>query len=468
MVFGLAPFVTASLLQLFASPPWVPRADEFRLLWEVEAVLLGLVVAVAVFGLQVILDTSLRVVSSTAGASFLAAIKAGLILVAGTGITATADADLDRLPWLRLEFSVLSVLWLGMLAVGLSEAIRSSSPRVVAEMLANLVAHMTKKRAANDIVRRAGSSAIADLVAAAGASNPFWFTSSSRGGRTMAVRTQSGGFLMDIHTARLSSGLHLAHANARVELVLRFMESISSEQVIARASGRVRPLSAERIRSSLYFEKSRDDKSQDLLGELHLVAVRSLLSKVSGLKPVLNAYQSALQHYAMVWTSVVPRLEWAHVDAGLRWDDGPVGQIYESVRDLLTQVSERSSRDDVYSLSYFPIGVAQRAVEWRAPAYFQLLDLYPLMYRIAPIVGGSQGAALKDRSWRHLIEALWLLLPRYARDDGLPIDVDVLRQAQDRVRRALGMLLDAAISAGDVTFAADVIQRWRRAERDDG
>jgi hypothetical protein len=220
------------------------------------------------------------------------------------------------------------------------------------------------------------------------------------------------------------------------------------------------------VNSALYFVDAPNEDLDEILEELERLGREAITSSSGGIERVLDGYEAALDRYASVWTKIVPRLESSHLGDLIR-DTGPVAEIHDALRKLITSVTSNSNIEDVYTLSYFPVRIAQRAIRWNAPAYLQLLDLYPSMYRQSRSIAGGPSVALRDRSWRHPIEALWLQFPSLNRPTSVPVDVEMIELAKVQVRSALQSVIDAALSAGDTAFATDVIKRWKRAERED-
>jgi hypothetical protein len=142
LAFGLAPFVLASIAGLAGSSPQID--NEFAsTAWLVEATVLGLVVAIAVFGLQIILDSSLRVITSIAGARFLASLKSGVVLVTVTGISVFEGSHGPFFGWLRAFTVWLGLVWAAVVAIGLSDAVGAASPKTLAKMIGDALSQLS-------------------------------------------------------------------------------------------------------------------------------------------------------------------------------------------------------------------------------------------------------------------------------------------------------------------------------------
>jgi hypothetical protein len=205
-----------------------------------------------------------------------------------------------------------------------------------------------------------------------------------------------------------------------------------------------------------------------IMDQLQRLALTAIRSGAEGTDNVLGFYETALQRYAAVWIGVVGSFSKEYSDPGLTWSRSPLGTVRLSVGRLIQASPVAPSVDDVYSIAYFPMRMAQRAIEWNAPAYLQLLDLYPLMYRVGRDSPGPSDAtrvALTDRSWRHLVEGLGLVLPAMERPNTGPVDVESIAAARVAIRKNLTAVLESAIEFRDLATFATVLKRWRAAER---
>jgi hypothetical protein len=143
----------------------------------------------------------------------------------------------------------------------------------------------------------------------------------------------------------------------------------------------------------------------------------------------------------------------------------PIGEVTRHVGRLIDGAATAPSVDDVYELSYFPLRIASKAVQWNAIAYLSILGLYPLMYRAGRRGGGPGAEALLDRSSRHLLEGLWLVLPAMSRDPFGAPDARASNAAGEALRTNLHRLLEATVDIGDFDTFRQVLRRWKSAER---
>ncbi len=324
------------------------------------------------------------------------------------------------------------------------------------------------RQASEDVIERFGQIVLADVAGRRGMTADLWVFPEPRDMGMQHIRIRQSGRLSDVNLATLDLALTRASiSGVALSLSLPLTREVGPDQLLARSDTEVPAEVRSALLSALRVD-TRGDASAlaELLDALDRLAMDALPTGGTELVGVLAAYEAGLESYAAVWSNVVDTLTPELLNIGLATPRSPLSRIQQSLGRLIEASPRASVVDDVYGLAYFPIRIARRAVRWRAPAYFQLLNLYPLMYSIAfqSAPSGPTRTALLDRSWRHLTEALWLVIPSLARNEPGPVELDLLTQARAVTRTCLANLMFATIETGDFDTYSEAFSAWRAAE----
>jgi hypothetical protein len=283
------------------------------------------------------------------------------------------------------------------------------------------------------------------------------------------VRFAREGWVTDINVPALERA---ARGEARdghaLEVGVRLWDRVGAGALLAQGT---RALPAETVRLVRNAVRVRPVRAApDIRG--HIEALRreaqsSLGPDTTVLDAVLATWEDVLERYATGWRRYVPALESQFVTGLLDESGVPLGAIHESLLELTLASVQTREQEALFNLAYYPIRILRRAIEWRAPAYFSLLDLYPAFYRALAVADGQLfRQRIADRPWVHLVEALEFVLPLsrppYAPDS----DDTILDAARTALRRSLAEVLRAAIRHRDIATLREALRRWRMAEED--
>lgn len=471
--FGALPMlVTLSGAMLFGAPPWSPDPARIDVVWQVQATVLGLIVALTLFGLEVMTRTSLVVILETAVRPFVLALRAGLVVTAVVGIGFLLQPVLTDAGnrWAALASIGAIGTWFLLVAWGIALAFAAAIPRQQTAAITRRLRLAATVRAKGDVTDRYSERVLAAIATASGAEYALWIDPREGDTPGQFVRLDKDGVIADIHLGRLRAGLSDASSMGAVstQVVIRLGTRLYKGHRLVRSDVEIPQATRSRLSSSVFIRpaSSASDQSLELmLEELFRISLMGLRTGSVGIEGSLDGFEASLESYAEVWTAV----EGSLADSPPSFEFGglksPVGEVTRHIGRLIESSPRAPSVDDVYLLSYFPLKIASRAIEWKAPAYFALLSLYPLMYRVAQTASGPAGIALKDRSSRHLLEALWLVIPGIQSREEPPVDAEVAARATEAVRANLLLLLENAIQIQDFATFSSVFRRWRSAER---
>jgi hypothetical protein len=433
-------------------------------LWQVQAAILGLAVAVAIFAYQSMhraTGSRRRLILLT---SFPTAMVSGIALVIITG-AAFAGGDARWAAWLGTFSIALSAPWLLLLMLSVADAPHLSDQRYALRMRLRVLRAMTSQAVGEHVVARAGVEVLDSLMKAEEGALQVWVDDDDPEHRIGAGRS---GVLVDVSLARLREAARdLKAAGGRLEIgALQLGMYLRPLSTIAVGTVEVPEAVRDRVRDSLVVGRAETVSLADDLSDLHDDALQAVESAPDLVDAVLSAYLQVLEDYAAGWKNFSLNLgneqlpQWPEAMAA------PTVDIRKSVLRLFQESLERRARDSASHLAYFPVDLLQRSIQWRAPAYFSLLQLAPSYYWLASqdTVPGDMRAAFRERSWRHLAEAMELLLPGLAKrlgEDYSPL-IDRARVALDETMFAV---LRAAVRNGDWQTFSEGLRRWRIATR---
>jgi hypothetical protein len=238
--------------------------------------------------------------------------------------------------------------------------------------------------------------------------------------------------------------------------------------VIAASNGPVDDGQREQLRRAVLLCSSRKTTLDDDLRDLHDEALDQIgrPSSEDVIDSVLDTYAEVLRDYARAWLTYADEVGSDTLPSYVESPAAPLDAVRMSVHDLFTRSVEASDRPAAFSLAYFPVALATRAIEWRSPGYFPLVSLYPQFYAIANRgqVDPDTRRIFTERSWWHPVEALELMIPALQRT--LEPEAQAFAQRlRAELHRSLFQVLRSCVQRGDMANFREGVRRWRLANR---
>lgn len=451
VVLALAPTIIALGGSLFGPPLWAPTRSQVEALWGVQASLLGFAVALTLFGLERVSELRMGSAASVAGSRLAVSIRSGFVVLGLTSFAVLIPrlAPLDS--WIRMEAAVVAGAWLVITAWGVGLALAATNSSFAINLLSPELWRSVRVTARQEMTERRSMALLRDHVSAAGGEFQPWLWIDEGLAEANLVRTVGSGTVYDVNIPRLRASIQACiSAGAKPTVGVRLGAKLGNAAVIASAQAAI-PQEARRGFAEALILRDTSDFTSDFIEQLHRIASASVKANDGRLDAVLDAYDTALSSYSSEWTAEVGVLLPEHIDSMFTFDRGPSAGIRRSVAKLLREAVQSGSVEDLDALAYFPLRAAQRAIAERSRAYFEFLDLFPFMYRLAgpdPLQSDNH-RFLRDRSWRFLREALTLILPAIRKAGDPSVDPTMVDSATLAVRRNLYAVAREAIRTAD-------------------
>lgn len=457
----------AAILSIAVDPPITVDADGFLTLWQVQATIIGLALALTVFVLESGgLTARLRRDLTTTTRVYQAA-TIGVLLVVVTG-EAVALGHFEFGQWLQFLIWPASLFWAGLVFVAIREVVQITDPVHRVARRRTLLLQQTDTSLGAELVRNVAQSILTKAVEGVGGNASPFGVPHAELPETARVRSRGKGQVTDVNLrAVIRSARAEQIGSAALTLSIRLDEIVGPDTLLAESTRVVPDANRRRIQRAIHL---RTPKATPDIGSgieaLRFEAQSSIGPDTTVLEAVCEAYEAILERYALGWRQYVPGLDAANID-GFRSSSGvPLAAIEMSLYQLADAAVQSGTADAVFQLAYFPVRILQRAVSWQAPAYFRLLALYPALYRFLGRADAALLGRVGERPWLHLVEALEFLLPISQPPYVAESRGDVVDTAGRAIRSSLVDVLRLAVRRGDADTIAEALRRWRIAEED--
>lgn len=460
MIAGAIAVAAALSMTGIAQPEISP--DVIGTVLQVQGALLGLAVAVSVFAYQSIepaTGSHRRLILLT---GYPATIVVGLSLVLLNGAS-FVNQTTEFTGWLGTIAVALSGGWVMLLLLTLSDAPRLQDRRFGIGMRLRVLRRNTAHLVRRQLVVRASAVVLRQRMTAAGGRYDPWLASAAP---VDSIASPRAGLILDINLRKMEQAAReIAEQGGELRLAVGLDQRVGGGAPLATANVAVPPRVRARVEEAVVFGGMPMLSIDDDLSDLHAEALSFLGGGNDILEDILEAYYGVLEQYAVAWQSFVAVLEAGNLPGWLEGQHAPTAPIRDSVARLFKTAVEGRLREAAFSLIYFPIGVMQRAIRWRAPGYFDFLSMYPNFYWLATRewVPTEMRSIFRERAWWHPVEAKDLILPALVRQSP---DAQELVERADRVLdETILTVLRSCIREGDWDNFEEGLRRWRIANR---
>lgn len=437
------PVIAAASLAAAGKPTLIEFSREtIGTLWQVEGALIGLAIALAIYGFESLARSGPIEPAELATLWLPRALYLGLALVATTGIAYFSFPDPNSTPavstlsnWLAIGSIGVASVWLVVLLRALPEAVRVADPGFRTVLRLARVRPLALDAVERRLVELAAANLLVRLAARFGSSSVPWISLDGTEGENKIVRSDRNGYLWDVDLKGLASVLSNTPALA---FTLRVERRISMGQVVGIAAANVSRSTTTRLNRALDLRASpATEPLTQLIGSLRDSAKDDLASRPQRLSDVLDAYSTCLEVFATEWERHVGRMETNQLREPLMPDRTPLGLVLDSVTELMTDAIRRESREAVSALGYFPSRIARIGLEHSSTAYLTSLELSTRFYALGVSMSQSSQAENAKRSWTFVAELIQWILPSARRGYTGPANPELVREAEIAARRTL-------------------------------
>jgi hypothetical protein len=457
--------ISATLANVLGEPFWSPDPNAVLTLWQVEATLIGLGLALLVLAVQSSEGTAALRTDVALSASYYAVTGLGLALIVVTGIS-VALAGTAFGNWLATLVMAAAGAWTIGFFAAIREAVLTGDRvhRVLARRA--IVLEATNQSLNAELVRNVAASLLGSLVREAGGEfSPFFFV---REHLTEDHRIRLGrtGEVADVNTRSLAGIISTSKIDGiRLSVSLRLWEQVSGSTIIVEANEQIPDRTAQKVRGSLFLRTAKS--STDVAVQINLLRLEAqtgLGPDLTVLDAVLDVYEGILEEYALGWRRFVPALEAGHVSSFIRGSGVPIAAIRDALYGLMEGAIDARAPNAFRKILFFPAHLVGLAVEWRAPAYLEFSSLARVGYALASRARDERELQQRELAWMYLVEVLEFLLPQRRAPYVVVEDEEMVAAAQHALRESLIEVLRAAATAGDTANFKEGLRRWRIAE----
>jgi hypothetical protein len=457
--------LASAILSLAAAPPATVDSNGLLALWQVQATIIGLALALTVFVLESGGLTARLRRDLAASTRVYQAAAIGVLLVILTG-EAVVFGDMEFGQWLKLLVWPASLAWALLVLIAIREVVQITDPVHRVARRRALLLRQTDEGLQAELVRNVGQSTLAKaLEEVGGVASAFGSPTGELAGASRA-RSPRKGQVRDLNIRAVLRAAREEHeASARLTVSIRLDETVGFDSLLAESTRALPRATKSRIRRAVRVREPRavPDIASGIEA-LRFEAQTSIGPDTTVLEAVCETYEAILERYALGWRQYVPALEAEHIN-GFRSSSGaPLVAVEAAMYQLTDAAVASSAADAVFQLAYFPVRILTRAVTWQAPAYFRLLTIYPALYRFLGQVDAMLRGRVGERPWLHLVEALEYLLPISQPPYVVESPGEIVDTARRAIRGSLSNVLRLAVRAGDLGTVSEAIRRWRIAE----
>jgi hypothetical protein len=463
LVSALGVFLLCVIAGIFVSIE-NPATRTLDVLWQVQASVLGLAVAVSVFAYQsfgTLRGTRRRLISLT---GFPAAVLTGVSLNLLIGAAAITK-DEPWAGWLGAAVLGLTGGWLTFLVITFAEAPHIQDQRYGLNLRIRVLKRAVAESLRELLIGRIGREMLEKRITGAGGKVDAW---ANGGDASAVVQGSETGEVADISLENIADAVARAVKQGQsLTVSVRLGQQIGPGVSLAVSDKPISDDLRRRILDAVIVSPPHQTSLADDLKDLHDEA-EDAVGKGSSAEPigrVLATYMDVLHEYAQGWLAYTDQLAATNLPGPFE-AEAPLEAVRLSVRQLFLRSTEAGDRDAAFQVVYFPVAIAIRSIEWSAPGYFQLLSLYPQFYALArrAKVDPEMRAIFAERAWWHPVEALELMLPSVERTLD-PAKRSGAAAARNELHRTLLNVFRLAIRAGDAENFREGLRRWRLARR---
>jgi hypothetical protein len=445
------PILAAWVLEfLRVDAPATLRSNDIGVLWQVEGAVLGLAVALGLYGIQTLSRFSLYP-EEVARLRLPRTIYVGLALGVLTGLAFLLSPSAGAAPplehfrfigWLGVLSIAAALYWVSLLVRSLPEIVRVADPAfrigIRLERLRPLSIHAVEDRLI-DLV------AVAQLTRLGGEFGGKWVPYLLAEGRLGEIRADLGGHVRDADLKRISQTLAIAPGT---RFHVRIGSRIFPDQLLADG-----PVELTKHRRTWLLgldlqSKPPTEPLANIVSGLRDSALVALQERSVGVDLVLDAYAECLETFARTWHGYAGTMRHADIAEPLSISNTPFGLITKATDDLLMEGLRLESRDGVSALAYFPIRVAQIGLRWEAEAFLGALDSFHAFYWYGTQRAVSSESDQARGAWTYLFSFLDLQV-RGLRGNNT-IDDDAVARARAYVQRQVIRIGRTMIKNGDL------------------
>lgn len=444
----------------FAPSDRAPAPGVTGALWQVEAAILGLAVAVALFGLQVGRE-ALHGRSISLAPRLEAAIYLGLGLLIITGLVSLFPLSQQRQSWGAVPLLAAFVGWLLVVAAGFAEARRLTDAREHVRLRSGRLLRASNLAANRLLEARVGAHLLEPMLGRIGVELSPWLEPANLGVGT-DVEYARAGVVSDVRMCQFLGTLtRLAATPPPPSVNLTLWRQVSASARLARVPAGVAPQVGQSLRTSVRI--ATETNSVSVVDELDLLAGYGADAVMDAglVNAVLDAYAVALGSYANAWTPYVGAFTAEHLPTGLMGEISPVDAMSRNLVRMARAALRADADDSAAALMFFPVRILRDTTGWHAPGYLRLLNLEATFVYVAQQVEAPDRAraATRERAWRYLTEGLAFFVRGFMIRRGLePEQID---SAERAVSDALLEVLRALLVVGDLENFREGLRMWR-------
>jgi hypothetical protein len=444
------------------SDPRVP-GDILATIWQVQAGILGLAVAVAVFAYQSLgpgRGSRRRLILLT---SFPASMISGVAIVLLTG-AAYLGGSWSWAMWLGVVAIGFTGGWICLLLPTIALAPHLQDHRYAMDMRMRALRINVRSTVERLVLSRASRVVLVREMAASGGVFGLWVEATGIANRVTSDRS---GVVADFSLVRLRHAAEdIGALGGKLEVAIRIGLPIAKGTPISGANVEIPDAVRKSLLSGLVMESVQGPSLEEDLSDLHDDAMASVETSPDIVDEVLNAYRSVLEEYAIGWRSYTGILGADHLPGWAEGFEAPTKSIKDSILKLFRKSLDTRSIESAQSLSYFPVAVLSRAIDWLAPGYFEFVTLAPGFYWLASQtnVADDMRHVFRERSWSNLVDALQWIIPQLEREADEQRRL-LTADAKEELQKALFSVFRAAVREDDFDNFREGIRRWRLANR---
>jgi hypothetical protein len=451
---AIAAFLLGSAFQVPAPPL---SRSVIGTLWQVEAALIGLAIALAVYGYESLSRSGSIEPRELEYLRLPRAIYLGIALVVLTGAAfvggydeVLADSTQARslTAWLAVAAVGVSCWWIAILVRALPEAVRVSNPSYRTEMRIALLVPLATQAVEQRLIELASGNLLSRMASASSTTWAPWLSLTGAEDRSHLLRASSAGYVWDINVRTLG---HVFAALPGARMTGQIATRVDRDQVLAvcpsRPDGRTLRAWAQTF---LIKSESSSEILDEIIDGLRDSAFQDLGTRPNAVKEVLDAYANCLEIFAAKWQLHAGRMELEQLREGLSSDRTPLGRIVEAVDTLMEKAIAIDAADSIGDLGFFPARIARIGVQNSSTAYLSAFDLNLRWYWLGSRRSGGESERVKG-SWTYVTDFIQWMLPIMGRGYGRDVDRDLVRVAERAARSTLVGVARAMFVSGDLT-----------------
>jgi hypothetical protein len=437
-----------------------------RTLWQVNATALALSLTIIVFAVQAYRSSTQERYGGTLRrfirATFLQeGYELGviaLLLVAAVLLGVGHGGPAGSAGVVSAAVSLLSIAVLPLL---LTRALGTTNRDFLREERANRLALAVREQVDYEVQARLAL-LVVDRLATDGTIAVDRF--GARGGSVAnAILAGRVGVVADINIARLRRLARRCAGGGRITLTTRLAEYVGSEsRVLLLPPGLGRPdrRLAQRV-VTVRRARRREETLSRYLDDLHEEAVDAIRTGgPATFEAVADAYVGTLMEFPRSWQRYGQQYNEAMASGIELFPVGPVDDLRRQFYTNVVQAVRAGDEEVLLTAAYLPVRVASQALAYGADGLVEkMLTLSPSFLAAAWSQGGSSGALLEGRSYRHLVELTRFYLQPRLDEGGIAERLRVGKYV-GLVYAQIQTMLKMAVDGGRVEFLRKLDGDW--------